>query len=74
MGFAVAPPISPYTGPGQSPRSWRPPLGAQVGVYYFYLRDFPHVFNGDRFLFLTDLCMSQPKMSRGVVLFGHMPC
>ena len=30
MGFAVAPPISPYTGPGQSLWSWRPPLGAQV--------------------------------------------
>ena len=43
MGFAVAPPISPYAGPGQSPRSWRPPLGAQVGVYYFYLRVFPQV-------------------------------
>ena len=41
--IAVAPPISPSTGPGQSPRSWRPPLGAQVGVYCFYLRDFPHV-------------------------------
>ena len=30
--------------------------------------------HGDRFISLTDLCMSQPKMSRGVVLFGHMPC
>ena len=74
MGFAVVPPISPYTGPGQSPRSWRLPLGAQVGVYYFYLRDFSHVLNGYRFLCLPDLCMSQPKMSRGVVLFGHMLC
>ena len=30
--------------------------------------------HGDRFISLTTLCMSQPKMSRGVVLFGHMPC
>ena len=30
--------------------------------------------HGDRFISLTDLCMSQPKMSRGVVLFGHMLC
>ena len=35
MGFAVAPPISPYTGPGQSPRFCRMPFGAQVGVSYF---------------------------------------
>ena len=27
-----------------SPWSWRTPLGAQVGVNYFYLRDFPQVF------------------------------
>ena len=44
VGFAVAPPISPYTGPGQSLRSCRQPLGAQVGVYCFYLRVFPQIF------------------------------
>ena len=44
MGLAVAPPISPYTEPEQSPRSCRQPLGAQVGVSCFYLRDFPQVF------------------------------
>ena len=44
MGFAVAPPISPYTRPGPYPRSCHTPLGAPVGVYCFYLRDFPHVF------------------------------
>ena len=70
IGFEVAPPISP----GQSPQSWRPPLGAQVGVSYFYLHAFPHVFIGDRFFCLTALCMSQPKMFSEVVLFGHMPC
>ena len=40
MGFAVAPPLSPYTGPGQSPRFCRAPLGAQVGVSYFYCATF----------------------------------
>ena len=30
--------------------------------------------HGDCFISLTDLCMSQPKMSRGVVLFGYMLC
>ena len=44
VGFAVAPPILPYTGPGRSPRSCRQHLGAQVSVYCFYLRNFPQVF------------------------------
>ena len=43
-GFAVAPPIPPSTELGQSPRSGRTPHGAQVGVSYFYLRSFLHVF------------------------------
>ena len=30
--------------------------------------------HGDCFISLSDLCMSPPKMSRGVVLFGYMPC
>ena len=28
LGLAVAPPISPYTGPGQSPQFCRTPIGA----------------------------------------------
>ena len=43
MGLAVAPPISPYTGPGQSPCFGRTPIGAQVSVSYF-LRDVLLVF------------------------------
>ena len=43
MGLAVAPPISPYTGPGQSPCFGRTPFGAQVGVSYF-LCDVPRLF------------------------------
>ena len=35
LGLEVAPPISPYTGPVQSPQFCRAPIGAQVGVSYF---------------------------------------
>ena len=35
LGLAVAPLISPYTGPAQSPQFCRTPIGAQVGVSYF---------------------------------------
>ena len=35
LGLAVAPPISPYTEPGQPPHFCRTPIGAQVGVSYF---------------------------------------
>ena len=40
MGFTVAPPLSPYIGPGQSPQFYRSPLGAQVGVSYFSCASF----------------------------------
>ena len=60
MGFAVAPPASPYTGPGQSPRSWRLSLGAQGGVYSFSLCDFLKVFHGDRSLFYACLSLKCP--------------
>ena len=35
LGLAVAPPISPYTGPGQSPQFCCTPFGAQFGVSCF---------------------------------------
>ena len=35
LGLAVAPPISPYAGPVQSPPFCRTPMGAQGGVSYF---------------------------------------
>ena len=35
LRLAVAPPILPYTGPGQSPQFCRTPIGAQVGVSCF---------------------------------------
>ena len=60
MGFVVAPPVSPCTGPGQSLRFWSPPLWAQVGVYSFSLRAFPQVFLGDRSLFYACLSLKCP--------------
>ena len=48
--------------------------GSGSVLSYFYMRDIPHAFNGNRFLCFFVLCMSQPKMSLGVVLFGHMLC
>ena len=35
LGLAVAPPLSPYTGPGQSLQFCRSPIGAQVDVSCF---------------------------------------
>ena len=35
LGLTVASPISPYTGPGQSPQFCRTPFGAQVSVSCF---------------------------------------
>ena len=40
MGFAVAAPILPYTGPGQSPRICCTLFGAQVDVSYFSCASF----------------------------------
>ena len=42
-GVAVAPPISPYTGPGWSPPICRVPLELR-SVFHILLRDVPHVF------------------------------
>ena len=40
MELAVAPPLSPYTGPGQSSRFYCSPLGARDGVTYFSCSSF----------------------------------
>ena len=68
LGLAVAPTISPYTGPGQSP-----PFGAQVGVSYFPARRSTSI-HGDHFVSFTGLCMSRPTHSRRIVLIGHLKC
>ena len=43
LGVVVAPPISPYTGPGWSPLICRVPLELRA-VFHILLRDVPHVF------------------------------
>ena len=42
-GVAVAPPISPYTGPGWSPPICRVPLELRL-VFHIFLCDVPHIF------------------------------
>ena len=73
MGLAVAPPISPYTGPGQSLRFCHTPIGAQVSVSCFPARRSACI-HGDQFVGLTGLCVSQPKHSLRVVILGHLKC
>ena len=71
MGFAVAPPLLPYTRPGQSPR---------LAVRLLELRSVFHTFparrsaciRGDIFVSFTDLYVSLPKQSYRVVLLGHL--
>ena len=66
----MAPPISPYTGPG-----WSPPLcgaiGAQVGVSYFPV---PHSarMHGDHFVSFLDSCVSLNHHSHKVMFLGHL--
>ena len=69
-GVAVAPPISPYTGPG-----WSPPFcrvtGAQVGVSYFPVRHSARI-HGDHFVSFPDSCVSLPHISHRVLFLGHL--
>ena len=52
--------VSHYTGPDQSLRSGRSPLGALVGVYSFSLRSFLQVLHGDHSLFYACLSLKCP--------------
>ena len=52
IGFAEAPPVSPYTGPGQSPRFCSTPFGAQAGVSYFSCESF-HMYSWRSFCWFT---------------------
>ena len=56
-GVAVAPPISPYTGPGWSPPFCRMPLELR-SVFYVLLCDIPPVFMAIIWTSFTDSCMS----------------
>ena len=70
LGLAVAPPISPYTGPGRSPHFAERPLELRSVFRTFPARRSARI-HGDNFVSFTDLCVSQPKHSRRVVFIGH---
>ena len=71
LGLAVAPPISPYTGPGQSPQFAVRPLELRSVFHTFPARCSASI-HGDKFVCFTDLFVSLPKQSYWVVIFGHV--
>ena len=71
LGLAVTPPISPYTGPGQSPQFAVRPLELRSVFLTFPARRSASI-HGDKFVSFTDLCVSQPKHSHRVVFIGHL--
>ena len=71
VGLAVAPPISPYTGPGQSPQFAICPLEPRSVFHTFPARRSASI-HGDKYVCFTDLFVSQPKQSYRVVIFGHV--
>ena len=71
LGLAVAPPISPYTGPGQSPQFAVRPLELRSVFHTFPARRSASI-HGDHLVSFTDLSMSQPKQSHWVVFIGHL--
>ena len=71
LRLAVAPPISPYTGPGQSPQFAVCPLELRSVFHTFPVRRSACIY-GSNFVSFTDLCVSQPKHSHRVVFIGHL--
>ena len=71
LGLEVTPPISPYTGPGQSPQFAIRPLELRSVFHTFPVRRSASI-HGDNFVSFTDLCGSQPKHSHRVVFIGHL--
>ena len=71
MGLAVAPPISPSAGPGQSPhfavRPW-----SSGRCFMLFLRDVLQVFIAIKFVSFTDLCVSRHTRSLRAVFIGHL--
>ena len=70
-GVAVAPPISPYTGPGWSPPICRVPLELGVGVLCFTVRHSARI-HGDHLVSFTDSCVSLARHSHKVMFLGHL--
>ena len=71
MGLAVTPPVSPSTGPGQSPHFAVRPWGPGQ-CFILFLRNVPQVFMAIKFVSFTDLCVSRPTHSLRVVFIGHL--
>ena len=62
----MAPPISPYTGPGSSPPFCRKPLELRSVFHTSPARRSASI-RGDNFVSFIDLCVSLPKHSHRVV-------
>ena len=71
LGLAVALPISPYTGLGQSPQFAVRPLKLRSVLHTFPARRSAGI-HGDHFVSFTGLCVSQPQPSHWVVFLGHL--
>ena len=67
-GVAVAPPISPYTGPGWSPPFCRVPL---VLRSVFAVRHSARI-HGDHLVSFTDSCVSIARHPRMGLFLGHL--
>ena len=73
LGLAVAPPLSLFTGPGQSQHFAVHPLELR-SVFHTFLAWRSLSMHCDHFVSFTGLCVSLPKHSHRVVLIGHLKC
>ena len=69
-GVAVAPPISPYTGPGWSPPFCRVPLVLR-SVFYVYCATF-RLYSWRSFGQFPDSCVSLARPSHEGLFLGHL--
>ena len=67
----MAPPISPYTGPGSSPPICRMPLELRSVFHNFPARRSTRI-HGDHFVSFTDLCVSLTRHSHRAMFLGHL--
>ena len=67
----MAPPISPYSGPGESPPFCRKPLELRSVFHTFTARHSARI-HGNTFISFTDLCVSLTNHSHRVVFLGHL--
>ena len=67
----MAPPISPYTGPGWSPPFLPGAIGAPVGVLCFTVRYSARI-HGDHLVSFTDSCVSLALHSHKGLFLGHL--